>query len=240
MAAESHERFRLGYPDDVVDRTLAFARRPVTHALEVGAGTGKATRAFASRGIAITAVEPDEDKHAVLERETAGMAVIAVRCTIEAYDGPPTGLVYAAGSFPWSGAPTGWSHAAHLLEDHGVLALFESRIRIKDPDLEAAITRVLGDRDGAARTADDAPAQDRARHHEEMEASGLFADARHHRVERQLTLTQQEYVGHVTTQSTFLRLPWPRRQLVLAQAFSVLPQQVVVDASVDLDLARRA
>ena len=42
-AAESYERFRLGYPDEVVVRTLSHADRPVATAVEVGAGTGKAT-----------------------------------------------------------------------------------------------------------------------------------------------------------------------------------------------------
>jgi SAM-dependent methyltransferase len=74
-AAESFERFRLGYPDEVVDRTLSFAGRTVTRAVEIGAGTGKAARAFASRGVHVTALEPDADMFAVLKRETVGMQV---------------------------------------------------------------------------------------------------------------------------------------------------------------------
>ncbi len=57
--ASAYERFRPGYPDDLVDAVLAYAGRPVGSALEIGAGTGKATRLFAARGITMTATEPD-------------------------------------------------------------------------------------------------------------------------------------------------------------------------------------
>ena len=44
MVAESYERYRLDYSNDLVDTILAYAGRPVHSALEVGAGTGKAGR----------------------------------------------------------------------------------------------------------------------------------------------------------------------------------------------------
>lgn len=58
-AASAYEQFRPGYPDELVDEILAYADRPVRTALEIGAGTGKATRVFAGRGVAVTATEPD-------------------------------------------------------------------------------------------------------------------------------------------------------------------------------------
>jgi hypothetical protein len=49
--ADSYERFRLGYPDELLAAVLRYAGRPIGSALEVGAGTGKATRLFASCSI---------------------------------------------------------------------------------------------------------------------------------------------------------------------------------------------
>ena len=57
--ATDYERYRPGYPDDVVAEVLAYAGRPVTTALEIGAGTGKATRVFAGHGVRVTATDPD-------------------------------------------------------------------------------------------------------------------------------------------------------------------------------------
>ncbi len=65
---------------------FAYAKRPVRTAVEVGAGTGKATRLFAGRGVAVTALEPDPDMLSVLQRTTAGLPVIAVRVEFEEFE----------------------------------------------------------------------------------------------------------------------------------------------------------
>lgn len=66
--AEAYERFRPGYPPALHDTVLAYAGRPVRTALEIGAGTGKATRPFARPGTAVTATEPDEAMLAELRK----------------------------------------------------------------------------------------------------------------------------------------------------------------------------
>jgi hypothetical protein len=73
--AERYERYRLDYPNELVETVLRYAGRPVSTALEIGAGTGKATRPFAVRGIEITALEPDADMAKVLARVTYGLPV---------------------------------------------------------------------------------------------------------------------------------------------------------------------
>src|ERR1700709_1053968 len=116
-SAESYERFRLGYPDQVVDRTLAYAVSHVRRAVEVAAGTGKATRAFASRGVHVTALEADSDMFTVLCRETVGMPGEAVLSSFEKYDGPPVDLLYAAASWDWTDPLHSWTRAVDLLVD---------------------------------------------------------------------------------------------------------------------------
>src|SRR5690349_24247882 len=59
VVAEAYERFRPAYPVELFDMVMAYAGQPVRTALEIGAGTGKATRLFAQRGVTVTAVEPD-------------------------------------------------------------------------------------------------------------------------------------------------------------------------------------
>src|SRR4051812_37134294 len=67
--ADTYDRVRPGYPIALVTDVLDFAGGPA-EALEIGAGTGKATRAFAqvARGLTITALEPDPAMSAVLTR----------------------------------------------------------------------------------------------------------------------------------------------------------------------------
>jgi len=57
--AAAYERFRPGYPAELFDTAMRYACRPIRAALDIGAGTGKATRLFAERGVTVTATEPD-------------------------------------------------------------------------------------------------------------------------------------------------------------------------------------
>jgi SAM-dependent methyltransferase len=102
--AATYERFRPGYPDQLVDTVLAYAGTPVRTALEIGAGTGtgKATRVFAARGIAVTATDPDAAMLAELRRHvpstvTTRQASFEELPTSRAYD-----LVFAAASLHWT------------------------------------------------------------------------------------------------------------------------------------------
>jgi len=230
-AAETYERFRLGYPDEVVERTLRYVGTPVRTAVEVGAGTGKATRAFASRGIAVTAVEPDPDMYSVLERETLGMPVTPVRSTYEEYDGPPVDLLYAASAMHWTDAETRWTHAADLLEPGGAVAVFGTEMRLADDvraDFERARGRFLPD--------------DRYPHEplEGLAESGLFTDVAEEVLPRHVLVPQREFVGYLSTVSAYLMLPLAVLPQALAAVADALPQQVRVDVTVHLHLARRA
>ena len=52
--AEQYDRIRPSYPEQLVDDVIAYAGDGLTaagRALEVGAGTGKATLQFAARGL---------------------------------------------------------------------------------------------------------------------------------------------------------------------------------------------
>ena len=59
QVAERYDRVRPSYPNALVDEVIALAGRE--RALEVGAGTGKATLMFAQRGVAVHAVEPSAE-----------------------------------------------------------------------------------------------------------------------------------------------------------------------------------
>jgi SAM-dependent methyltransferase len=229
-AAESFERFRLGYPDEVVDRTLSFAGRTVTRAVEIGAGTGKAARAFASRGVHVTALEPDADMFAVLKRETVGMQVEPVARALEEYDGPPTDLVYAAASWHRTDRRSRVRNAWRLLERGGVVAVFASRMRLADPGVQAVL------REARVPVLED----DAFRADHDLAAGDLFTDLEEHLVARELVLPQREYVGYLSTVSDYIRLTPDHRQDVLRRLAELLPAQVRVDLSVRLSLARRA
>lgn len=229
--AETYERFRLGYPDEVVERTVRYAGTPVRTALEVGAGTGKATRAFASRGIAVTAVEPDPEMYSVLERETLGMPVTPVRSTYEAYDGPPVDLLYAASAMHWTDAATRWTHAADLLVPGAAVAVFGTEMRLVDDDVQ----------DGFERARSRFLPDDRYAHEplEGLAESGLFIDVTEEVLPRHVLMPQREFVGYLSTVSAYLMLPMALQPQAFAAVADALPDEVRVDVTVHLNLARR-
>jgi hypothetical protein len=75
--ALTYEEVRPSYPDGIVAEALAYAGHP-TSAVEVGAGTGKATEVFARHGLNLTCVEPDPEMAAVLRRRFASQPSVSV------------------------------------------------------------------------------------------------------------------------------------------------------------------
>ncbi len=57
--AARYDTYRPGYAPRAIDWVLDGASRPVHDVADVGAGTGKLTRALVARGLSVTAVEPD-------------------------------------------------------------------------------------------------------------------------------------------------------------------------------------
>jgi SAM-dependent methyltransferase len=72
-AAEAYERGRPEYPTGIVDWLLADA--PVT-VVDLGAGTGKLTRALVGRAETVVAVEPDAAMRAALSQRLPGTSVV--------------------------------------------------------------------------------------------------------------------------------------------------------------------
>ena len=64
--AARYEAYRPAYPDAVFDRLVAAAGAPLTHAVDLGAGTGQATKGLLTRFAHVSAVEPDPDMAALL------------------------------------------------------------------------------------------------------------------------------------------------------------------------------
>jgi len=240
-AASDYERFRPGYPDELVDEVLAYAGRPVHTALEIGAGTGKATRQFASRGIAVTATDPDPAMLLELRKqvpETVGV----VRAAFEDLPLTPVyDLVFAAASLHWTSPDHRWARVAAMLRRDGIFASFGGQMHLADADVERAV--------GAARAkflADDGvPSPDGTPADSPMQWPGTellqsdrFTDVRQLIIERRAALSADDYVGHLSTISAYLELPEAVREHVFDRIRKVLPGRVTLVADITLHLAR--
>ncbi|MFD8955375.1 class I SAM-dependent methyltransferase [Streptomyces anulatus] len=240
--AEAYERFRPGYPKELFDLVMTYAGRPVRTALEIGAGTGKATRLFADHGVAVTATEPDTAMLAELNKSVPAN-VTTVRAAFEDLrPGETYELVYAAAALHWTRPEGRWSRAAALLEPEGVFASFGGQVQLADPAVAESVR--------AARApfleSDEVPSPDGIDPDEEMQWPGtelhrspLFLDVQQSVVGRRLTASASDYVGYLSTVSAYLQLPQSTRQQAYDAITRVLPETVEIAADIIVHLARR-
>ncbi|HEV7963928.1 MAG TPA: class I SAM-dependent methyltransferase [Actinoplanes sp.] len=141
-AADQYEAVRPGYPDELVTDVLADAGPGP--ALEVGAGTGKATVAFAAHDIDLTCLEPDARMAGVLSRRVADFPrVSVVGDRFETW--PPDrgyGLLYSAQAWHWIDAERRTDLAYAALAPGGLLALYWNAFLVGDVALHAALGEI--------------------------------------------------------------------------------------------------
>ena len=74
--AQQYDEARPGYPDAVFDQILDFGALDAgAEAVEVGAGTGKATMAMRDRGVEVHALEASPEMAAVLRTKGVDVEV---------------------------------------------------------------------------------------------------------------------------------------------------------------------
>lgn len=242
VRAEAYERFRPGYPVELVDTVTAYAGQPVRTALEIGAGTGKATRLFAQRGVTVTATEPDAAMLAELRRHVPAN-VKTVRAAFEDLrPGESYGLVYAAAALHWTNPEGRWSRVAELLEPGGVFGSFGGPVQLADPAVEEAVRAARApflDSDDIPSPDGTPPEHDMQWPGTELQRSESFADVQQSVVERRLTMSAHDYVGHLSTISAYLQLPAAEQEQVYSRIARVLPETVEIAADIIVHLARR-
>ncbi|MFJ9683667.1 class I SAM-dependent methyltransferase [Streptomyces sp. NPDC101194] len=240
--AEAYERFRPEYPKELFDLVMTYAGQPVRTALEIGAGTGKATRLFADHGVAVTATEPDAAMLAELNKAVPAN-VATVRAAFEDLRlGETYGLVYAAAALHWTRPEGRWSRVAALLEPEGMFASFGGQVQLADPAVAESVRTARA----PFLESDEVPSPDGTASDEEMQWPGtelqrspLFLDVQQAVVKRRLTMNAPDYIGYLSTVSAYLQLPQSRRQQAYDAITRVLPETIEIAADIIVHLARR-
>ncbi|MEV0289476.1 MULTISPECIES: class I SAM-dependent methyltransferase [unclassified Kribbella] len=240
--AEAYERFRPGYPKELFDLVLAYAGGPIRTALEVGAGTGKATRLFAQGGIAVTATDPDAAMLAELRKHLPA-TVTTVQSAFEdlpldsSYE-----LVYSAAALHWTNPEGRWDRMAALVRPGGVFASFGAPIQLADPALKEAVRAARAPylEDDGVPSPDGTPA-DRPMQWPgtELQQSEWFTDVRQSVIDRRLTMSADDYIGQLSTVSAYVMLQPADRDQVFHRILQVLPETVELNAEIHAHLARR-
>ncbi|MGI5479421.1 class I SAM-dependent methyltransferase [Streptomyces lavendofoliae] len=147
-AVDVYEQSRPTYPSALIEHVLADF--PGGRMVEVGAGTGKATRLFAAHGVDLTCLEPDPAMASKLAQVCRDQPHVEV--VVEAFEdiadvlteGPVNGLVCAQ-AWHWTDPLTRWDRAARSLAAEGLLALFWNVEQWGNSPAHLAVEKVFAD-----------------------------------------------------------------------------------------------
>jgi SAM-dependent methyltransferase len=226
QVAELYDRSRPTYPAALIDDLIALSGVGATlRALEVGAGTGKATRLMGERGVGVVAIEPSPEMAAVARRTCAGYpGVEIVESDFETWDprGERFRLLYSAQAWHWIDPATGYDRAREALAGGGCLAPFWNRPAWGQSPLRRALS------DAYRATVPDMPTDgplhpdntgivDEVEFREAIDAAGGFTDAEVRRYHWTLEYSAAGYADLLATLSeTRLLEPGTRERLLTA------------------------
>jgi SAM-dependent methyltransferase len=210
---DAYERTRPVVPETVIDDIVQFARLDVdSTVVEIGPGTGQATRCLAARGLRVLALEIDPRLADRASQNLEGCAHVSVQTTsFEAWD-PGVArfdVVFACNSFHWVDSDVRFVKAAAVLSPHGHLAVVSTPVVVPEDasrfwwDVQDDWVAVGADR------------LDPAMKHPDMvddlgptvRSSGLFHEPRVRRHRFDLSLSADEYATNLSTQSGVKGLP---------------------------------
>lgn len=203
----AYEAVRPGYPSALVDDVLALAHlAPGARVLEVGCGTGQATRLFAARGLAVTAVEAGAALAAATRAHVPAAEVMVARFEEAALPAHTFALVYAATAWHWIDPAHGYARARDALVPGGALALFwNEHVRGADDvgffDATQDLYEAAGM--GRARLIPSAELRDRT---PDIVKSGCFGDVVRRHYPWHVDYDAQTYARLLGTYSDHLRL----------------------------------
>jgi SAM-dependent methyltransferase len=214
--ADLYDRYRPEYPQELVESVIQLSGLSVGgRILEIGSGTGKATRLFASRGYAIHCIEPGRNLAALAARNLQAYPAVTFEHTrFEDWQEEPAAfdLVISAQAFHWVPRETGYAKVARALKPSGSLALFWNMSTGFNGNIQAELDEVYRQvvpELGSQQSASEETIQDRL---DQINQSGCFGPVSLRRFPWSQTYRTSEYLGLIHTYSDHLRLPEQTRQ----------------------------
>lgn len=215
-------------------------------ALEIGIGTGQATRPILDTGCRVTAVEPGEHLAAVARHNFSGYPRFDVivgkfeDCELPecAFD-----LAYSASAFHWVPEQAGYEKVFRSLKPGGAFARFANHPHparedtALNDDIQRAYARYMpGNRPSPEYTAQ--AAQARA----QIAAKYGFCDIEYRLYHRRRVFSAREYVALLGTYSDHIVLPEPSRAQFIAEVEAAINRHggyFALDDTIELGLARK-
>ena len=220
--AELYARGRPPYPDVVIDDVVELAGLgPGSRIVEIGCGTGQATKGLAERGLDVTCVELGVRLAGVARRELAPYPrVRVVNADVERWqpEGTPYDGVVAFTAFHWVDPESRYQLAAAMLRPDGALAVVSIH-HVMPPGADPFYFEIQEDYRAVGMAGDGAPPPPEGivGIAADFDASGLFGPVAVRRREWEVVDTADDHIALINTYSPNLLLPDEQRQELFAR-----------------------
>jgi SAM-dependent methyltransferase len=222
-AAREYEHGRPEWPAELVDRVIErLGLGPRATALDLGAGTGKLTRALVPRFAHVYAVEPDDAMRSVLEEVVPGAEARvghagAIPLGPEAVD-----AVFSAEAFHWFATSETIAELERVLAPAGGLAIFWNIPEDEmEPELSPEAEAVIDDafREGGA------PGLPRVLSGEWRDCfeGSRFGPLHKESVERWIVTDRERWIANLLSVSSIAVLPYDERAAFEAKLRELCP-----------------
>jgi SAM-dependent methyltransferase len=224
--ADAYERARPAWPEEAARWLVPDGAELV---VELGAGTGKLTRAVAALGVRIVAVEPDPRMLAIL----GGLGLDGVEGSAEAIplDGGVADAVVAGSSLHWFDLEQAMPEIHRVLRSTGRFGFGWNHRDERHPAISrmgVAVYAPQARTRGPRWRSRDWPA--------ELAASGLFGDVERALFEHVHELPRDALEDHLLSYSGVAALPEDERRQVFAEVAELLDSDASVSGSGKLRL----
>jgi ubiquinone/menaquinone biosynthesis C-methylase UbiE len=223
-AAREYELGRPEWPEELIDRIVEdLALAPGATVLDLGAGTGKLTRALVRRFAHVHAVEPDAAMRAVLEEVVPGAEALEGHAESIPLARDSVDAVFSAEAFHWFATPSTVDEIARVLRPRGGLAILWN---IPEDEMEPKLSDETEAAIEAAFRRGGAPGLPRVLSGEwrvPLAGSG-FEELREEAVERDIVSDREGWIANLLSVSSIAVLPDEDRAGFAARLRELAPE----------------
>jgi SAM-dependent methyltransferase len=217
-AADLYEVARPSYPPELFDDLVRLARlAPGASLLEIGCGTGKATRPLLERGFSVVCVELGTELAQRARQNLAGFPVEVHVGPFESWEAEPESfdLVYAATAWHWIDPAVRYPRAHALLRPGGRLAVWSAEHACPN-DFDPFFTEIqeVYDAIGESHPGDwpPPPPDEVSDETAEIESTGLFTNTQVRRYVWERLYSADEYIALLNTFSGHIAMDDAKRE----------------------------
>jgi SAM-dependent methyltransferase len=188
--------------------------------LDVGAGTGKLTRALLAAGHEVVAVEPDEVMRGAFVAALPGVEVLPGTAEALPVADSSFDMVAAGQAFHWFEPESALPEFARVLRPHGTLSVIWN-VRDESVPWVAELGQVLGGEDGSVALVEDDP----------DDLGPLFGPVLRCELSHEHLLTPDGLVGLAASRSHTITLAEPARAVLLERVAAIARREAARSGS---------